>query len=53
MAEYIEREGLMKELGPYKENNFSQEMSVILQIVAGRPAPTLPRWCMGIGNLTI
>ena len=38
MAEYIEREGLMKELGPYKENNFSQEMSVILQIVAGRPA---------------
>lgn len=34
MAEYIEREGLMKELGPYKENNFSQEMSVILQIVA-------------------
>lgn len=38
MAEYIEREGLMHELGPYEENNFSQEMSVILQIVAGRPA---------------
>lgn len=38
MAEYIEREGLMHELGPYKENNFSQEMSTILQIVAGRPA---------------
>lgn len=38
MAEYIEREGLMHELGPYEENNFSQEMSVILKIVAGRPA---------------
>lgn len=38
MAEYIDREGLMRELGPYEENNFFQEMSVILQIVAGRPA---------------
>ena len=35
MAEYIEREGLMHELGPYEENNFCQEMSVILQISPG------------------
>ena len=33
MTEYIERAALKQELAPYEENDFSQQMDVILAIV--------------------
>ena len=37
MKEYIEREALKRELAPYEENDFSQQMDVILAIVDAQP----------------
>lgn len=37
MKEYIEREALKHELAPYEENDFSQQMDVILAIVDAQP----------------
>ena len=37
MSEYIEREALKRELAPYEENDFSQQMDVILAIVDAQP----------------
>lgn len=38
MKEYIERAALKQELAPYEENDFSQQMDVILTIVDSLPA---------------
>ena len=38
MADYIERVALKRELAPYEENDFSQQMDVILAIVDEQPA---------------
>lgn len=38
MTEYIERVALKRELAPYEENDFSQQMDVILAIVDAQPA---------------
>ena len=38
MADYIERVALKRELAPYEENDFSQQMDVILAIVDAQPA---------------
>ena len=38
MKEYIERAALKRELAPYEENDFSQQMDVILAIVGSQPA---------------
>ena len=38
MTEYIERAALKRELAPYEENDFSQQMDVILAIVDAQPA---------------
>ena len=38
MKEYIERAALKQELAPYEENDFSQQMDVILAIVDAQPA---------------
>ena len=38
MKEYIERAALKRELAPYEENDFSQQMDVILAIVDEQPA---------------
>ena len=38
MKEYIERAALKRELAPYEENDFSQQMDVILAIVNTQPA---------------
>ena len=38
MKTYIEREALKRELAPYEENDFSQQMDVILAIVDAQPA---------------
>lgn len=37
MKEYIERAALKHELAPYEENDFSQQMDVILAIVDAQP----------------
>ena len=37
MTEYIERAALKRELAPYEENDFSQQMDVILVIVDEQP----------------
>ena len=37
MTEYIERAALKRELAPYEENDFSQQMDVILAIVDEQP----------------
>ena len=37
MKEYIERAALKRELAPYEENDFSQQMDVILAIVDAQP----------------
>ena len=37
MNEYIERAALKRELAPYEENDFSQQMDVILAIVDAQP----------------
>lgn len=37
MKEYIERTALKRELAPYEENDFSQQMDVILAIVDAQP----------------
>lgn len=38
MSEYIDRTALKQELAPYEENDFSQQMDVILDIVDAQPA---------------
>lgn len=38
MKDYIERAALKRELAPYEENDFSQQMDVILAIVDAQPA---------------
>lgn len=38
MKTYIERAALKRELAPYEENDFSQQMDVILAIVDAQPA---------------
>ena len=38
MSEYIERAALKRELAPYEENDFSQQINVILAIVDAQPA---------------
>ena len=38
MKEYIDRAALKQELAPYEENDFSQQMDVILAIVDAQPA---------------
>ena len=38
MADYIDRAALKRELAPYEENDFSQQMDVILAIVDAQPA---------------
>ena len=42
MKEYIERAALKRELAPYEENDFSQQMDVILKIVDMQPTLTQP-----------
>lgn len=37
MKAYIERAALKRELAPYEENDFSQQMDVILAIVDAQP----------------
>ena len=37
MSEYIDRAALKRELAPYEENDFSQQMDVILAIVDVQP----------------
>ena len=37
MKEYIEKAALKRELAPYEENDFSQQMDVILAIVDAQP----------------
>ena len=37
MKTYIERAALKRELAPYEENDFSQQMDVILAIVDAQP----------------
>ena len=37
MKEYIEMAALKRELAPYEENDFSQQMDVILAIVDAQP----------------
>ena len=37
MSEYIDRAALKQELAPYEENDFSQQMDVILAIVDAQP----------------
>ena len=37
MKEYIDRAALKQELAPYEENDFSQQMDVILAIVDAQP----------------
>ena len=37
MKEHIERAALKRELAPYEENDFSQQMDVILAIVDAQP----------------
>ena len=37
MKEYIERAALKRELAPYEENDFSQQMDVMLAIVDAQP----------------
>ena len=37
MKEYSEREALKRELAPYEENDFSQQMAVILAILDAQP----------------
>lgn len=37
MKEYIERAALKRELAPYEENDFSQQINVILAIVDAQP----------------
>ena len=37
MTEYIERAALKRELAPYEEKDFSQQMDVILAIVDAQP----------------
>ena len=37
MSEYIDRAALKRELAPYEENDFSQQMDVILAIVDAQP----------------
>ena len=37
MKEYIDRAALKRELAPYEENDFSQQMDVILAIVDAQP----------------
>ena len=39
MKEYIERAALKRELAPYEENDFSQQMDLILATVDSQPAP--------------
>ena len=38
MSKYIDRAALKRELAPYEENDFSQQMDVILAIVDAQPA---------------
>ena len=38
MKTYIERAALKRELAPYEENDFSQQINVILAIVDAQPA---------------
>lgn len=38
MSEYIDRAALKQELAPYEENDFSQQMDVMLAIVDAQPA---------------
>ena len=38
MSEYIDRVALKRELAPYEENDFSQQINVILAIVDAQPA---------------
>ena len=38
MKEYIERAALKRELAPHEENDFSQQMDVMLAIVDAQPA---------------
>ena len=52
MTEYIERAALKCELAPYEENDFSQQMDVILAIVDAQPAADVApvvhgRWVYG------
>ena len=42
MARAIDADALKKELAPYKENDFSQQIDVILKIVDAQPALTPP-----------
>lgn len=37
MSEYIDRAALKQELAPYEENDFSQQIDVILAIVDAQP----------------
>ena len=54
MTEYIERAALKRELAPYEENDFSQQMDVILAIVDAQPAADVApvrhgRWEVEVG----
>ena len=56
MKEYIERAALKRELAPYEENDFSQQMDVILAIVDAQPAADVVevrhgRWIVSEMNL--
>ena len=56
MKEYIERAALKRELAPYEENDFSQQMDVILAIVDAQPtadvAPIRHAHWFGVGSLS-
>lgn len=56
MAEYIERETLKKALCPYSDDNYSQDMETILNIVDEQPAVDVEpvrhgRWVKYAGKL--
>lgn len=43
MARAIDADALKKELAPYEENDFSQQIDVILEIVDAQPTLTINR----------
>ena len=56
MARAIDADRLKKELAPYGENDFSQQIDVILKIVDAQPTLTQPNeglTCKGCANLEV
>ena len=50
MARAIDADALKKELAPYEENDFSQQIDVILKIVDAQPTLTPPNEWVSVDN---